>query len=366
MRRQITACVGLLLGLASPLLWASAFSVVFINPGRSDEPFWRSVTRFMQPAAQQLGIELEVLYAERDHLKMIELVQQVTQRRRKPNYLMIVNEKLAGGEMLKLADRAGIKTLVTFSTFEGAQVAEFGQPRQKYRNWIGSLTPSAAEAGRLSALELVQQARRLGVVASDGKVHVAAIAGDKATPTATQRLAGAVRAFAGDSSVVLEQVVYGNWDRARAREQAQALMLRYPQLNAFWAASDLMAYGAMEAAEADGRTAGQDLLFSAINNSPEVLQARLDGRISALAGGHFAAGAFGLVMLYDYHHGRDFRSEGLQLRPQLFLLLDERRARVFLERFGNEDFSSVDFRRFSKHLRPRLRRYRFSLRRELQ
>ncbi|MGE5622920.1 MAG: hypothetical protein ACM3WS_07190, partial [Bacillota bacterium] len=112
MRRLITACIGLLLGLASPLSWASAFSVVFINPGRSDEPFWRSVTRFMHPAAQQLGIELEVLYAQRDHLTMIELARQVTARRRKPNYLMIVNEKLAGGEMLKLAERAGIKTLV--------------------------------------------------------------------------------------------------------------------------------------------------------------------------------------------------------------------------------------------------------------
>lgn len=366
MRRQRFACLAIVLSVVSPLLWASTMSVVFINPGRSDEPFWRSVTRFMQPAARQLDIDLEVLYAQRDHLKMIDLTRQVTQRRKKPNYLMIVNEKLAGGEMLKLAERAGIKTLLVFSTFQDGQVEEFGQPRQKYRHWLGSLQPNAVDAGLLSAAELVRQAHRSGAVASDGKVHVAVIAGDKATPTGTQRLAGALRALTADASVVLEQVVYGNWDGARAKEQAQALMLRYPMLNAFWAASDLMAFGAMEAAEAAGRKPGQDLLFSAINNSPDVLQARIQGRISALAGGHFATGAFGLVMLYDFHHGRDFRKEGMQLEAPLFLLLDEQRARVFLTRFGDEDFSAIDFRRFSRHLHPQLPHYQFTLQAELK
>jgi ABC-type sugar transport system substrate-binding protein len=316
----------------------------------------------MQPAAQQLDIRLEVLYAERDHLKMIELAREVAARSSKPDYLMIVNEKLAGGEMLKLADKAGIPTLLAFSKFDDPQqVVEFGKPRQKFRHWLGSLVPNATEAGKLTANELVRQALQARLVADDGKVHVALIGGDKATPTGMQRVEGAVKAFSAHPKVVLEQVVYGNWDRARAKEQAAALLLRYPRLNAFWTASDLMAYGAMEAAENAGRKPGADLLFSAINNSPEVLQARVQGRISSLAGGHFTAGAWGLVMLYDYHHGKDFRKEGLELTAPLFVLLDAERAQRFLTRFGNEDFSSIDFRQFSRHLQPQLRTYQFSL-----
>lgn len=362
MSRWVAACLGAVLTFSAPLLWAASFSVVFINPGRSDEPFWRSVTRFMQPAAQQLDIELEVLYAERDHLKMIELTKSVIARPRKPDYLMIVNEKLTGGEMLKLADRAGINTLITFSKFEDPQqVAEFGEPRQKFRHWLGSLTPNAVDAGALTANELVRQALQSRTLADDGKVHVALIAADKATPTGTQRLQGAVSSLSRHPQVVLEQVVYGNWDRARAKEQAAALLLRYPRINAFWAASDLMAYGAMEAAESAGRKPGADLLFSAINNSPEVLRARVQGRVSSLAGGHFTAGAWGLVMLYDYQHGKDFKKEGLELNPPLFMLLDEERAQRFLTRFGDEDFSTIDFRQFSKHLQPQLRAYQFSL-----
>ena len=42
------------------------------------------------------------------------------------------------------------------------------------------------------------------------------------------------------------------------------------------------------------------------------------GELSALAGGHFMAGAWALVMLYDYAHGVDFASEGLELRTSIF------------------------------------------------
>jgi ABC-type sugar transport system substrate-binding protein len=348
------------MGLLSPLACCASLDIVFVNPGRSDEPFWRSVSRFMQPAAQQLDIRLEVLYAERDHLQMIELVRQVTKRARKPDYLVIVNEKLAGGEMLKLAEQARIKTLLAFSTFEGAQVAEFGTPRQKYHYWLGSITPNAVDAGRLTAAELVRQALKAGAVAEDGKVHLAAIGGDKGTPTGVQRLEGAVSALSANPAVVLEQVVYGNWERSRAKEQAAALLVRYPKLNALWVASDIMAYGAIEAAEAAGRKPGHDMLFSAFNNSPQVLQARQQGTISALAGGHFMAGALALIMLHDYHHGTDFAAEGLELRPTLFSLIDAELAQRFLDRFGTEDFSSIDFRQFSRHLHPQPR-YRFGL-----
>lgn len=361
MRQWIAAGVGVVLSLAGPAVWAAAINVVFINPGRSDEPFWRSAVRFAEPAAQQLGIKFEVLYAERDHLKMIELAREVASRAKKPDYLMVVNEKLAGGEMLKFAEQAGIKSLIVYSGIIESQHSEYGKPLQNFRHWLGSLTPNASDAGRLTAEELVRQALQLHAVADDGKVHIAAIAGDKATPTGTLRLQGAVDVFAAHPSVVLEQVVYGNWDRARANEQAAALLLRYPKINAFWVASDLMAFGAIDAAEAAGRKPGADLLVSAINNSPPVLQARVQGRISALAGGHFTLAAWGLVMLYDYHHGKDFRRDGRDVVLPLFELLDEERAQRFLARFGDEDFSGIDFRQFSKHLNPQQRNYQFSL-----
>lgn len=44
---------------------AQPASVVFLNPGLSTETFWTSYTRFMQAAADELGMTLRVEYSER-------------------------------------------------------------------------------------------------------------------------------------------------------------------------------------------------------------------------------------------------------------------------------------------------------------
>ena len=52
--------------LALPLAAsAQPASVVFLNPGLSTETFWTSYTRFMQAAADELGMTLRVEYSER-------------------------------------------------------------------------------------------------------------------------------------------------------------------------------------------------------------------------------------------------------------------------------------------------------------
>lgn len=44
---------------------AQAASVVFLNPGYSNETFWVDYSRFMQAAANDLGMALRVRYSER-------------------------------------------------------------------------------------------------------------------------------------------------------------------------------------------------------------------------------------------------------------------------------------------------------------
>jgi hypothetical protein len=70
------------------------------------------------------------------------------------------------------------------------------------------------------------------------------------------------------------------------------------------------------------------------------LAALESGSLTALAGGHFIAGAFGLVMLYDYHHGKDFKEEGLELDRSMFILFSKDDARRFQRHFGRLEFRS--------------------------
>ena len=72
--RSLALCVGLLCcGLAQ------AASVVFLNPGRSDEPFWRSYADFMQAAADDLGMDLRIEFAERDNARMLRQARAILQ-----------------------------------------------------------------------------------------------------------------------------------------------------------------------------------------------------------------------------------------------------------------------------------------------
>ena len=82
------------------------------------------------------------------------------------------------------------------------------------------------------------------------------------------------------------------------------------------------------------------------------------GQLAALAGGHFIAGAWALVMLYDYHHGRDFASEGLELERPMFTLFTPAMARRYQQRFG-QGFDRLDVRPYSKVLNPTVQRYQF-------
>ncbi len=340
---------------------AASFSATFINPGKSSEKFWLSVSDFMTAAAKSLDIKLEILYAERDHLKAIELSRSVAQRATKPDYLIVVNEKQAAGEMIKIADKLGLKTFLLLNKFEDEQAVEFGAPRQKYKHWIGTLTPDNQDAGTLTAAALIKQARQAKLPTVDGKLQMIAIGGDKSTPASVQRLAGVQKALAKSSDVQLTQTVYGNWEQERAREQVAQLLQRYPQTRAIWAANDLMAFGAMEAAKASGRKVGEDIFFSGINNSPEALAALGDGRLAALGAGHFMAGGWALVMLYDYHKGRDFASEGLELRGRMFGLVERKGLERFNARMADTSFGSFDFRRYSKVLQPGLKTYPFDM-----
>lgn len=343
--------------LAGP---ASALSVAFINPGKSDEAYWVAAAQSMQAAAQSLGMQLEVQFAERDHLRVLALARALVARppAQRPDYVVFTNDNAIGPELLRVFDGSGIKCLMAYSRLTAEEEARLGGPRQRFKGWIGSLEPHAEEAGYLTAKALIAQGRAAKAQAADGKLHLLAIAGDRSTPSSIRRNEGLQRAVAESGDVVLAQVVYAGWGRDKAAEQSAWLFERYPDVRLVWAGNDLMAFGAMQTVEKRGGQPGKTMWFSGINTSQEALEARISGRLSALAGGHFMAGAWALVMLYDYHHGHDFADEGLQLERSMFVLFDPASARAFEARFGKH-YDRIDFRRYSKVLNPGLPRYAF-------
>ena len=342
-----------------------AMSVAFLNPGKSDEVYWLTAVRAMEAATRSLNLQLEVFNAERDHPRQIAFAQQLAERPQalRPDYVIMSNDFGVGQELLRILDGAGIKTFFAFSSIDDErEQALIGGPREKFKGWLGSLEPQADDAGYLTATTLIAAARKARVQAPDGRLHMLAIAGDRSTPSSILRNEGMRRAVAEARDVVLDQEIYAAWNRDKAAEQSTVLFERYPQARLVWAGNDLMAFGAMQSWERRGGRPGTDAFFSGVNTSREAMEAIESGRLAALAGGHFMAGAWAVVMLYDYDHHHDFVDEGLALHQPMFMLFTPADAARFQTRFGDMHFDGVDFRRFSKVLNPKLKHYDFSFR----
>ncbi|MFZ6690942.1 ABC transporter substrate-binding protein [Undibacterium sp. SXout20W] len=340
-------------------------SVTFLNPGKSDEVYWVTASHCMSAAAHSLGVQLEILYSERDHLKTLTIAKEIAARGpgNRPDYVILSNDYAVGMEAMRILDAAKIKTFFAFSGISDPHERDtVAGPRQIYKGWLGSLEPKSEEAGYLTARELIQRGEAMHLYAPDGKLHMLVIAGDRTTTTSFKRNNGMRRAIAEAKNLVVDQEVYGEWSRTKAKVQSEWLYKRYPGKHLVWAGNDQMAFGAMESWRAIGGVPGKDSLFSGVNTSSEALTAIEDGSLTALAGGHFVAGAFALVMLYDYDHSKDFTDEGLELDRSMFILFDKESAHRFYHLFGGLNFEHVDFRQFSKVYNANVKKYEFSFR----
>lgn len=353
-------CLLLVLLVLSPAFWAMAHatSVVFLNPGHSTETFWVGYSQFMQAAANDLGLDLRVRYSQRDSQTTIRQAREALQGPDRPDYLVVVNEQYVAPEILRLSQGSGVKLFVVNNALTSDQQRLLGDRQSRYPDWIGSMVANDEEAGYLMLKELI---RRHGPLAPGQHIDLLAFSGVKNTPVAQAREQGLQRALAEHPEVRLRQLVYGEWNRQRAFEQAQQLLKRYPQTQLVWSANDEMALGAMAALEQQGRRPGKEVLFSALNSSPQALQALIDGRLTALIAGHFTLGGWAMVVLNDDARGLSPAAHGgPDWQLGMFQLLDKVQAQRLLELQGSQQYG-VDFRGLSAEGKPAGYRYPFSL-----
>ncbi len=358
-RRLLSSFLACLLICVAISAFAKAdLHVTFINPGKSDEIYWRMVTEFMQAAAMDLDIDLEVLWAERNHLQQIRLGQSLAARAVKPDYVVLVNEKLVAPETIQPLDDAGIKTFLILNDLNSSQKAIFGSPRTMFRHWVGSMVPDNVEGGRKIAEALFATATLHGL----GPAGLIAISGARGTPATTERRQGLAESLFKHKIYALNQETWAEFDETLAYDQVKGLLKRYPNTQLIWAANDPMALGAMRAARERGKNPGKDIFVAGLNWSKPALEAVQRGEMAATVGGHFMCGGWSLVVIFDHAHGRDFAvGNGLEMKPELFATLDASNIDAFLRNYGDENWRQINFRNFSLLHQPINEPYHFNI-----
>jgi ABC-type sugar transport system substrate-binding protein len=353
-RTALLAGAGLLCAAGRAVPQPAGPRVVFLNPGepveRGKGPHWRMTARFMAAAARTFGMQLEVLYAERDHLLMLRQAESVAQRSNPPDYVVIVNEKLAAPQMLQMFGRSSAKLLLIHNDLTPEQRREIGNEREQLRNWIGTVTTD--EVRTISRLT-EELCRQLG----DREPQVVGITGDRSTPVSMERALGASDFIMRSGRGQILQLAFGDWGAADAEAKADVLLSRYPQANIIWAANDSMALGALRAVKARGAR----VLVGGTGAWPDALTSMAEGGLAASVGSHFFIGAWAMVLLHDYHHGLDFAAHGgLAQKLDYMSVVNRDNASQYDQAVYKRD-GALDFSVFSKIRHPKAGRYDFNL-----
>jgi ABC-type sugar transport system substrate-binding protein len=327
--------------------------VVFLNPGepfdRGAGPYWSLVAQSMTAAAKSLGMRLEVLYGERDRVLMMRQAQEVASRSDQPDYIIIVNEKSAAPQMLRMFANSSARVLLLHNDLSQEQRREIGNEREKIANWIGTVTSDARHAGYI-LMEYLYHC--LG----SPEPRIIGITGDPNTPVSMERAQGVEDYVASAGRGRINQLVFGDWSYADGEQKATVLLSRYPDTNIIWAANDSMALGALRAVKARGLS----VLVGGMGGWPDALSSVAEGGLTATAAGNFLVGPLAIILLYDYGHGSDFAMHGgVAQQIQYLIVSPENVARY--ESVLMRRIDSVDFSQYSKALHPRPGPYDFNL-----
>jgi ABC-type sugar transport system substrate-binding protein len=343
-----------------PAAWGADIRVAFINPTGPPE-FWRLVSATMRAAAAELGISVEEYNTERSFDNAIAVARDLLGQRPPPDYLIATNDVGVGAEIVKLANAAGVPMILLNNDLDEKQWAEYGEPRTKYRHWLGSIVPDHESGGYGIAEAILIEAVR---IKKNRPLKLLALAGEVDTPASNDRLRGLKRAIGvmrkllGPDSVELIDIRNLDWTEKSAEASVREFVQKGPRIDALWAANDPMALGAITALREAGYDPGADVVVGGLNWSQGGVERVLKREMVLTHGGHFLVGAWAMVILRDYHDGRDFAEEDVRLQFPMGAF-DLPVARRFSE-IGKVDWRKIDFTRFSKVRNGAVTRYNFT------
>lgn len=310
--------------------------IAFINPG-GDNGFWGDVSSVMREAATQLDIELEIFNANRNRLNMIRTAEMLAERPNKPEFVVAVSELQQGPTILKILGEAGISVYFLLNTISEDQIATVSSRKNTL---IGSLVPDNFQAGyeMLESLVLSLREKKGG-----GALSFLAILGDDVTPAAIEREAGMRLAAETLTNVTIGRSFSVLWDSIVAREWVSKA-LKFIEVDGIWAANDQHALAARDVLDRCEEVFCQDVQVAGLNWSSEGVEAVENGRLLLTHGGHFLAGGWAMIALYD------LAVAGIEPGHQTFSMsvIDEENVQEFAERLRAKRWDKIDFRQFSR------------------
>ncbi len=314
--------------------------------------FWEYLLDVLKEAAEDLNIDLEVLGAERDHIRYKETALNVLKRAIPPDYLIIGNEKESAAAIIEASNTSRTKVFLINNGFVSKRnSSKFAETSPTYPQWIGQVIPDNFHAGYESGKALLQEAHK---AFPSTTIQMLAFSGAHNTHASNERVRGLHSAIAESKAIDLLQTVSADWNGTLAEKKAVALLGRYQVVHAIWSANDEMAIGTLHGAVRAGYVPGKNLFISSTGWSKPAVEEVSKGTLVASLGGHFLDSAWALAMIYDRQHGE----KGLNMNEHSkFIRMDASNVSV-LGRFMKERlWHQFDFKQWTHVHNPHLTSY---------
>lgn len=315
-------------------------TVLFVNPSVVDDPFWSKVQAITKHAAEQLGFELHAIYGEGNRHIQLQELKKYLEYQDKPDYAMLILYPGAAVETIKMLEQYKVPFITLEETISGEEKQAIEAPGKKFKYWLGEVYHDNYQAGFELAKTLHQQI--------EPKVEAKAVLiNGHYGSESDMRARGAVDYFSSHG-VKVAQEVHASWSEKLSTEQTLKLFKRHANINIVWAASDLMAIGAMKACKSVCLD-DQNVVFGGFDWLSVGLQKVASGQTHASVGGHFMMGAWALVSLYDFQHKHPYWSEHKALVIPMGIIT-KKNVLDYQWMNNNPNWGLIDYKSKSLHL----------------
>lgn len=326
-----------------------------------EHSYWKSNFAFAKAVADDLGVTLRPYYVRSDQFRYKKLLQQTasaTDGEPAVDGIVFLNIKQQDGALLELLEAGKVPGISNVLAMDYQLV---GMPRQRYKRWLGEIIDDESANGYTLAEQLINAAREKDLYAADGNIHLVALHGPLADSAGARRAEGLVNYLKTQPDVVYHQGFHSDhWSREEGRLFSITALRRYPDTSVVWSANDDMLLGALDGAAQLGRQPGTDLVTGAIDGTVQVIKKVMAGDVVCTIGGLTMHSGWAVLLLHDYLRGRDFVDDTGVIIKNRNVVINSSNAEKYLDKFGSDDWSDVDFRRFSKVLNAELAQYQFS------
>jgi ribose transport system substrate-binding protein len=226
-----------------------------------NHPFFVDMRRGAQEAADRLGVQLEVQAAEReiDVEKQMQIVENMIQTGIKALVITPSGSREIVPALVKARD-ANVPVIIVDTRVDEKAATEAGVHTETF---VGS---DNYEGGKLAGAHVVK--------VTGGKARVGILEGIPGHETGDSRLRGFRDAVKDAPGIAIVASQPANWERDQGFNVFQNMLQAHPDIDTVFAASDLMALGAIEAIAAAGKTGRIKVVgFDALDDAKKAIAA---------------------------------------------------------------------------------------------